>query len=130
MFESKCLPTIVVFCRMVCLTIFICHSSPRSATQHRYNSHNLYGLMESIATKQAVRQIRGNKRPFVLTRSTFVSAGHHVFHWTGDNSAHWEDLRGSINTVGTMTLLGLSMTGADICGEQLLLLLLLVRSLV
>lgn len=66
------------------------HTIPVSCRQYGdipvYNTHNLYGLTESIATKNALIAIKGNeKRPFVLTRSSFVSAGAHVNKWTGDN---------------------------------------------
>lgn len=41
-----------------------------------YNMHNLYGLMEQIASNNAMKSIR-NKRPFVLSRSSFLSTGVH-----------------------------------------------------
>ncbi len=49
-----------------------------------YNTHNLYGLTEQIATKNALVDIRG-KRPFLLSRSSFMSTGLHSAKWTGDN---------------------------------------------
>jgi alpha-D-xyloside xylohydrolase len=49
-----------------------------------YNAHNLYGLTEQIATNQAIATIR-QKRPFVLSRSSFLSTGRHSAKWTGDN---------------------------------------------
>ncbi len=49
-----------------------------------YNTHNLYGLTEQIATNNAIASIR-QKRPFVLSRSSFLSTGVHSAKWTGDN---------------------------------------------
>jgi alpha-D-xyloside xylohydrolase len=90
-----------------------------SATQYGnhtvYNTHNLYGLTEQIATNTAMTTIRA-KRPFILSRSSFLSTGKHSAKWTGDNGATWNDLKSSIISVMDFNLFGVPMIGADICG--------------
>ncbi len=81
-----------------------------------YDAHNLYGLTEQIATRNALIEVRNGKRPFVLSRSSFMSTGVHSAKWTGDNAATWRGLKSSIVGMMDFNMFGIPMVGSDICG--------------
>ncbi|CAN0870719.1 Alpha-xylosidase 1 [Linum grandiflorum] len=81
-----------------------------------YNAHNLYGLTQTIATHKALLDVRDTRRPFVLSRASFVGLGKYAAHWSGDNKATWDDLKYSITTMLNFGIFGVPMMGSDICG--------------
>ena len=75
----------------------------------------MYGHFESIASNAAMRAVN-NKRPFVLTRSSYAGTGHYAAHWSGDNDATWDDLYYSIPNMLNFNMFGVGQVGSDICG--------------
>ena len=66
-------------------------------------------------TNQTLAPIK-NKRPFVLSRSTFAGSGRYAAHSLGENYRTWDALRYSIAGVMNFNIVGIPMTGPDTCG--------------
>ena len=82
------------------------------------DTHNLWGMMESKATHQALQAIHPGKRPFIIARSTFPSSGKWTGHWLGDNYSKWAYMYRSIQGVLQFQIYQIPMVGADTCGFQ------------
>ncbi|XP_039263312.2 lysosomal alpha-glucosidase-like [Styela clava] len=80
-----------------------------------YDTHSLYGWSEAYATYNAAYQST-NKRPFVVSRSTFPGSGTWAAHWLGDNNSGWSDLKNSVIGMLEFNFFGIPYIGADICG--------------
>ena len=92
----------------------LCASARQYQGVH-YDYHSLTGLMEMKTTNKILANLR-KKRPFIVSRSTFSSAGQYGAHWSGDITSSWEDMKQSIAFVISFNMFGVSMVGADICG--------------
>ena len=77
--------------------------------------HNIYGMRMSEATLDGAKQIK-DKRPFVLTRSTYSGGQKYASVWTGDNVASWEHLRIANFQCQMLSISGFSFTGSDVGG--------------
>ncbi|KAK4187445.1 putative alpha/beta-glucosidase agdC [Podospora australis] len=96
-------------------TLFTNVSNADSTKQ--YDTHNMYGTMMAAATRNALLSRNPNKRPFVLTRSTFSGAGRVAAHWFGDNASTWDHYRTAIRQMLSFTALhGMPFVGSDVCG--------------
>jgi alpha-glucosidase len=78
--------------------------------------HNVYGMLETLATRDGMLRIRPNERPFIITRATFAGGQRYAAQWSGDNYGTWDHLRLSIPMLNSMGLSGLQFVGADIGG--------------
>ncbi|XP_015792613.1 lysosomal alpha-glucosidase-like [Tetranychus urticae] len=92
----------------------ICMSCKQHGGLH-YDVHSLFGLLETVATYEAVKNITGI-RPFILSRSTFPSQGHYGSHWSGDIRSTWDFMKYSISNMLEFNIYGIPMIGSDICG--------------
>lgn len=78
--------------------------------------HNIYGLLQTRATREALEAIQPEKRSFVLTRAAFAGSQRYSALWTGDNSSLWEHMECSIPMILNLGLSGYSFVGADVGG--------------
>ncbi|KAG0697209.1 glycoside hydrolase family 31 protein [Suillus ampliporus] len=78
--------------------------------------HNIFGFMEAKTTHLAVQSILPGKRPFLIGRSTFPSAGKWTGHWLGDNYSKWQYMHLNIQGVLQFQIYQIPMIGADTCG--------------
>jgi alpha-glucosidase len=78
--------------------------------------HNVFGMENSRATFEGLKQLNPNQRPFVLTRASYAGGQRYAATWTGDNSSTWNHLRLTTPMIENLGLSGFAFTGADVGG--------------
>jgi len=73
-------------------------------------------MLMSAATREGVKNANPNKRPFVLTRASFLGGQRYAATWTGDNQSNWEHLGLTIPMILNLGLSGQPYSGPDIGG--------------
>ena len=68
------------------------------------------------ATYNGLVTHRPNLRPFILTRAFFVGSQRYCAAWTGDNMAKWDHLKATIPMILSMSVVGMTFSGADVPG--------------
>ncbi|KAH7552291.1 glycosyl hydrolases family 31-domain-containing protein [Bipolaris maydis] len=84
---------------------------------YHYDTHNFWGSMMSITSHKSMQARRPERRPFIITRSSFPGLGSYLGKWLGDNVSEWAQYRFSIaGILNFNTIFQIPMVGPDICG--------------
>lgn len=84
--------------------------------EHR-DVHNMYGMMLPMSTYMGHLLRSDNAiRPFILSRSFFVGSQRFGAVWTGDNIADWNHLKITVPMMLSLSVTGMSFSGADVGG--------------
>lgn len=78
--------------------------------------HNQYALGMQIASREGLLAARPDERPFLLSRSAFISTSRFAAVWTGDNFSNQHHLAGSIPLSINLSLSGVPFNGCDVPG--------------
>jgi alpha-glucosidase (family GH31 glycosyl hydrolase) len=81
---------------------------------YEFEAHSLYGFYMTKASSQYFTQVE--KRPFIISRSTYAGVGKFGSHWLGDNFSTWKMMELSVNGIYLFNMFGVPFVGSDICG--------------
>ena len=85
-----------------------------AGTHLRY--HNVYGQLMVKASREGIKKVNTERRPFVLSRSNFLGGQKYAATWTGDNKSTDEHMKLSVPMSLTMGLSGQPISGPDVGG--------------
>lgn len=78
--------------------------------------HNQYALGMAQATRAGLELAHPGMRPFVLSRSAFLSSSRYSAVWTGDNVSNDHHLSGTIAISLSLSISGIPFNGPDVPG--------------
>ncbi len=108
-------PTSFTFDGHLRLPLNLKHNLDGQGGDHR-QAHNLYALQMNRAAYEGLRQMLPERRPWIVSRSGWVSNQRYAWNWTGDIESSWEALRLTISQVIHCGLSGQPFIGPDIGG--------------
>ncbi len=79
-------------------------------------AHNVYGMNMNRAGYEAMRELRPDRRPWLLTRSGWVGVQRYAWHWTADIESSWDALKMTVSGLLNLGISGISFSGSDIGG--------------
>jgi len=82
---------------------------------HR-EAHNVYALLLNHAAFEALRRLRPDRRPFLLSRAGFAGLQRYAGTWSGDIGTSWGGLRTSLAFTLGLGCSGVPFSGPDIGG--------------
>lgn len=91
------------------------HVYDGEACSHR-KAHNVYGMLMSKASYDALLAFNPEKRPFSLTRASYSGGQRYAAVWTGDNISNWEHLFLANIQCQRLAVSGFSFCGSDTGG--------------
>jgi alpha-glucosidase len=95
---------------------FSARSHMEGAGGDHLESHNLYGLLMNRAAFEGLQTLYPERRPWIFSRSGWVSQARYAWVWTGDVETSWEGLRQTVATLISLGLSGIPFVGSDIGG--------------
>jgi alpha-glucosidase len=97
------------------LDLDLIHATDHGPRPHA-EIHNVYGMLETLATRDGMLRVHPHERPLIITRATYAGGQRYAAEWSGDNWGTWDHLRLSMPMLNNMGLSGFQFSGADIGG--------------
>jgi alpha-glucosidase (family GH31 glycosyl hydrolase) len=102
-------------------TLSLNATHPSNPDLIQFDTHSIMGHMQALRTRDIMTDIFSSptpdKRPFVLSSSTYAGSGAFTQHHSmGVRNQTWDYMRYSIASIMNFNMFGIPMTSAPICG--------------